>query len=344
MLKNTQKTVNSSWHKLEITHIIKETSRAVTITLEFPNHQLQLFFHSGQYINIVVEIDGKSYCRSYSISSAPYEEVIRITVQRVAGGVVSNYLNADAKVGDTLMCSQPCGDFLIKTTTKPKIFIAAGSGITPIISLLKSQLYNSSDPCHMFYFSRSNDETIFKNEISSHCQLYNEKLYVCHWYSGSQGRFDFDLTKLSRLNDVLLTAPDIYICGPNEWMENFLEALKPYRFCIGTVYKEYFTAIESLPTEKKEEITTHSMSIKIDNTVHVVDVNSNESLLSALLRNDIPVTYGCELGKCGCCIAKIVSGQIDNSRINFLTPEELGEGFTLCCQASAKSNCELEKH
>lgn len=344
MIKNTRENISSQWYNLKVTAVVRESDRSVTLTLECSENNYFIFFQSGQYVNVIVEVDGKSYCRSYSISSAPYEEALRITVQKIEGGIVSNYLNGEIQEGDILTCSQPCGDFVIKSMKKKKLFIAAGSGITPIISLLKSHLYSSTEYCHLYYFSRSVEETVFRNDISSLCTLYHDRLYVSHWHSVSQGRFDFDLKKLGGMNDAILGAPDVYMCGPNEWMESFQKALTPYRFSLGKVYKEHFTAAKGLVVDETEEVNVYCVSIQIDGVVYTVDVKSSESILESLIRNDVPVVYGCELGKCGCCLAKVVSGNVDNSRINFLTQEELDDGFTLCCQARAGSDCLLYKH
>ncbi|MFV1874059.1 MAG: 2Fe-2S iron-sulfur cluster-binding protein [Oleiphilus sp.] len=342
MFTNEKKNIGIQWHDLQVKDIIQETNRAVTITLESLDEDLEFYFQAGQFINLMVDIDGERYCRSYSISSAPYEEVIKITVQAISGGVVSNYLNTRLEVGMVLRCSEACGEFITQSTVKQKLFLAAGSGITPIISLIKNHLYTSSDDCHLFYFSRSYEETIFVQEISSLCRLYANRLYVHHWHSSSQGRFDFDLGKLKRINEAIGLGPDVYLCGPLSWMDKLKASLKPYRFGLGNIYSEEFTAHESADHESTES-STHKVFVTILGSSYELEANTNESLLSAMRRHKVPVSFGCELGKCGCCIAKVLSGELDNSSINFLTEDELKQGYTLCCQAKVKSTAKLEQ-
>lgn len=342
MFTKKQKNIGIQWYDLQVKEITKETNRSVTITFESLDEHLEFYFQAGQFINLMVDIDGERYCRSYSISSAPYEEEIRITVQEITGGKVSTYLNSRLETGMILRCSEACGDFITRNVAKQKLFMAAGSGITPIISLVKNHLYTSSDCCHLFYFSRSYEETIFVQEISSLCHLYSNSLFVHHWHSLSQGRFDFDLRKLKRLKEAISYGPDVYLCGPVSWMNNLKESFKPFRFGLGNVYTEEFTALEHTDHESTKS-GSHKVSAKILGSTYELEAYTNESLLSAMRRHKVPVSFGCELGKCGCCIAKVLSGELDNSRINFLTQEELDQGYTLCCQAKVKSTVKLEQ-
>jgi ferredoxin-NADP reductase len=339
-----QQPVKAHWHNMRITRVIKETPRAVTLELENCDPKIQFFYQAGQCLNIIVDIEGQSYCRSYSISSAPYEENLRITVQSINGGIVSGYINQHAKVGQIILCSQPAGDFVIQGINKPKLFFAAGSGITPIIAMLKSHLFNSKQPCYLIYFNRNNSETIFKNEISSLCSLYHSRLYVTYWYSSIQGRFDFDLERLSYMEQIRALAPDVYICGPDNWMRSLQKALAVYEFTRGHIYQENFTSV-SVPGDSSTQAGLaeqfYRLSIDIGDQSYTLKVSSNESVLTALLRNEVPITSGCGMGKCGSCMAKVSSGQVETQKMDFLTLEEINEGYTLCCQARVKSDCNL---
>lgn len=345
MVNNTlQHFVKTYWHDVMISKVIKETPRAVTLELESCDPEIQFFYQAGQHLNIIVDIEGQTYCRSYSISSAPHENNLCITVQSIEGGIVSSYINQHAKVGQIISCSQPTGNFVIQNINKPKLFFASGSGITPIISMLKSHLFNSKQPCYLIYFNRNDSETIFKNEISSLCCLHNSRLYVTNWNSSNQGRYDFDLKRLSYMEQAISLEPDVYICGPNNWMCSLQKALAIYEFTRDHLYKENFTPVNargdaSIQTEPTEHFYT--LSINIRDLNYTLEVSSNESLLTALLRNKVPIASGCGMGKCGSCIAKINSGQVETQKTNFLTLEEIDEGYTLCCQARAKSNCSL---
>lgn len=345
MTASPQQLVKAHWYDMRIIEVLQETSRAVTLTLESCDPHIQLFYQAGQYINVIVDINGQKFCRSYSISSAPYEEILCITVQLIDGGLVSNYLNKNIKVGQRILCSQPTGDFVIYNSKKPKLFFAAGSGITPIIAMLKNHLYNSKEPCYLFYFSHNKRETIFKKEISSLCDIYNQRLFIKHWHSTIEGRFDFDLNRLYFFEYAVNLAPDVYICGPDSWMHGLRECLESYRFGLGKIYQESFfpnrnTNEELAPYKVNEQF--HNLSIDVDGQHYEFKASSNESLLVALRRNMIPITSGCEVGKCGSCMAKVNSGQVETQKERFLTPDEINEGYILCCQARARSDCSLE--
>jgi len=329
---------------MRITDVIQETPRAVTLALENCDSKIQLFYQAGQYLSVMVNVDGQPYCRSYSISSAPYEESLRITVQSIAGGVVSNYIKQHAKVGQTLFCSPPAGSFVAYNNDKPKLFLAAGSGITPIIAMLKDHLFNSQQPCYLIYFNRDNHQTIFKNEISSLCHLYTARLYVTHWHSSIQGRFDFDLKRLFYFEQALASIADVYLCGPDDWMQSLQVALAPHKSRLGRIYHENFTlspAADDISALRNLDEQFYTLSIAINDQCYSVSANSNESLLTAMQRNAIPITSGCNMGKCGSCMAKVNSGNVETLKVDFLTQDELSEGYTLCCQARAKSDCSL---
>ena len=335
----------SYWYAVQVSNVQRETPRAVTITLETVASNIQFYFKSGQFLNLSFEVHGQQQIRCYSISSAPFEEKLQVTIQSISDGLVSNYVNSTLKVGDRLSTSLPVGDFVLKNTNRPILFLAAGSGITPIFSMLKDVLYNTKQPCYLVYFNKNISETIFRNEISSLCNIYSPRLHVMNWHSYVQGRFNFDMHQIPFFQEALLFAPDIYMCGPNGWMEGMQTALAAYRFNIGQIYTESFNAVglaEQATEVETEAEQQYTLSVSSGGCHYTIQASSNELLLSALRRHNIPITSGCEMGKCGSCMARVSSGRIEMMREGFLTPAEVNEGYTLCCQSKPRSDCSIE--
>ena len=260
-------------------------------------------YTSGQYLTLKFNINGNEERRSYSMCSSPFSgEPIRIAVKRVDKGLVSNHINDVIKLGDQIEVMPPQGSFTLETNLEQKTYVAfaAGSGITPIWSMIKSVLDNEpGSKFVLFYGNKTGDSTIFKNEIDS---LTGERLSVYHILSREEtsnsitsGRIDKNkATELLKSNLDLLKAKAFFICGPEEMIFN----VKDVTF--------------DLPSD-------------------------GENVLEAAMRHDVDAPFSCKGAVCCTCKAKVTEGKMIMDANYALSDEEVAEGFVLACQAHPAS-------
>lgn len=336
------------WHAVTVSEKKRETNRAVTLTLIPQDPAVTFDYLPGQYVNLKLDVEGESCCRSYSISGNTGEGGITITVQTITGGKVSRYLNEQIAVGDNLHCSLPDGSFRVMDPGRKTVFMAAGSGITPIFSMLKAQLSFSRQPCVLYYFTRSAEDTIFMDELSGLAAQFREQLTVVHWLSSEQGRF-CELARLERSGEAFQDTADLYLCGPVDWMDRLKDVLLSGGVGYHKLYQEEFSNTLSTTQDKRFEVQPDSVDglsctvrVRIDDKDFVSQANVGERVLSVLRQHDIPITSGCEMGKCGSCLARLTSGKVDLRDTGFLLEEEIEDGLTLCCQAYIVGDCGIE--
>lgn len=335
------------WHAVMVSERKRETNRAVTLTLT-PSHPAATFdYLPGQYVNVMLDVEGESCCRSYSISGDAGDGGIMITVQAIADGKVSRYLNEQIAIGDTLHCSLPVGSFRIMDRDRQTIFMAAGSGITPIISMLRAQLTQSRQRCVLYYFTRSPEDTIFMDEVADLAAQFPRQLTVVHWFSAERGRF-YDLARLDGSREVFQDTADVYLCGPTDWMHCLKDVLLSGGISYHKLYQEAFSntvSDQDEPVDAQPDAVgglSCMIRVRIDGKDFVSQASVGERVLSVLRRHDVPITSGCEMGKCGSCLARLTSGKVDLRDTGFLLEDEIEDGLTLCCQAYVVGDCGIE--
>lgn len=333
------------WHAVKVIDCKKETKRAVTLTLMPRDRSVSFAHEAGQYVNLMLDIQGESYCRSYSISGNTAEGGVMITVQAIDDGRVSRHINEHVAVGDTLHCSYPVGDFRLAESDREAVFFAAGSGITPVMAMLRQWLSTSDRPCALYYFTRSADDTIFINALADLAERYRQQFTLMHWFSSEQGRFS-DVGSLEGAHAVFQQAPDVYLCGPPSWGQALQKTLQASDYAFGEIFQENYCASligsDEEPTQLADTQLSHTLHIRIGDNEYTSQAASGERILSVLRRDHIPLTSGCEMGKCGSCIATVVSGKVELNDTGFLHAEEVEDGLTLCCQARVIGDCSLE--
>ena len=334
-------TFSTFWTELEVIEVIQETARSVSLVLEnTKSPDIVLYYQAGQHINVMLQINKQQVARSYSISSAPYEETIKLTIQSLENGIASHYINNTIAAGDKIMTRPPLGQFTIKNNQNDYIGIAAGSGITPIISMIKHHLYSTNRHCYLLYFSRSPDDTIFLNEISQLCRTHYPRLVVKHWYSSAQGRFNFTADTAAILGNPLQNKPDIYLCGPTKWMDKLQNYLSKYITDLGSIYRESFIDNDTIELPPSEALgAAYSVEVRLGGTAQYMQAKNGETILAAAERHAIPIPSGCRQGKCGSCMGLILEGEVERNNVDFLLPDEIDQGIVLCCNTSVSSNC-----
>jgi len=332
----------STFHKLTIQKIIKETQGAVSIVFDVPLHLKETFsFIAGQYITIKKVLSEKEIRRAYSICASPNSNELKVAVKAVEHGTFSTYATSKLKEGDVLEVAEPEGKFILNPiANKNYIAFAAGSGITPVMSMLKSVLENEpSATFTLVYGNKSADSTIFKNELDGLEEKYAAQFNLHYVFSkelktdSKFGRIDKGHTNYfvkNIHNDLSFDAA--FLCGPEEMITTVSETLQENGFNEEAIYFELFTASTdeialNIPDGKAE------ITVLLDDEETTFTMDKTDDILAASLRNDLDAPYSCQGGVCSSCLGKVTEGKAVMSKNSILTDDEIEEGFVLTCQA-----------
>ena len=300
----------SAFYKLNISEIKRETSEAVSIVFNVPNELKDNYkFVAGQYLNLKLTLDGQEIRRAYSICSSPESGELRISVKAVKNGVFSQFANTQLKVGDTLEIGTPEGKFTFEPNfEKQKNYaaFAAGSGITPVLSIVKSMMV--SEPKSTFvlvYGNKSPEQTIFYNDLHE-LMLNNVGRFFVHYvysqskvYNENFGRIDKSIVNLVLNNKHKEKEFDkFYLCGPEAMINSVSEVLKEHNVADKNIKFELFTT-----TKTEKEIATSStghtkVSMMVDGDFAAFEMSQKQTILEAALKNGIDAPYSCQGGIC----------------------------------------------
>lgn len=332
----------AQFYKLTIKKIKKETENAVSITFDIPtNLKSDFTFIAGQYVTIKKELAGKELRRAYSICSDPSSDELKIAVKAVDNGTFSVYATTILKEGDVLEVSKPEGRFtLTPQPNKNYIAFAAGSGITPIMSMIKSAI---KEDCTftLVYGNKSAEKTIFKDELDA-LALNNDNLKVHYIYSQQNadtalfGRIDTGNANYFLKNIYKETRFDeAFLCGPEQMIKTVTETLIENNINKENIHYELFSVTLDNTSEDNADIPNGNTEITIllddDETTFVMSQQKN--ILEAALKEDLDAPYSCQGGVCSSCLAKVTEGSATMLKNEILTDDELKEGLILTCQA-----------
>ena len=338
-----------SFLKLIIKEVKRETADAVSVLFNVPNELKSDYkFIAGQYINLKLTLDNQEIRRAYSICSSPESDELRIAVKAVKNGLFSQFANTKLKAGDVLEVGQPEGKFTFEPDAERQRNYAAfvaGSGITPVLSILKSVL--KSEPKSTFvlvYGNKTTDETIFHQELHDLQLQYVGRLFVHYVYSQAKaenalfGRID-----KSAVNFVLnnkhkeLAFDKFYLCGPEEMINTVSEILKEKNVKESAIKFELFTA-SSQENEIKTSLEGHTkITVLVDDDEVSFEMSQKQTILDASLKQGIDAPYSCQGGICSSCLARVTSGSAEMVKNSILTDKEIAAGLILTCQAHPTS-------
>lgn len=326
--------------ELRVRRVIAETAEAVSIEFE-PDAAFE--YEPGQYLTLRVPcatVDGGAVGRSYSLSSSPHiDSNLRITVKRVADGVGSNWLCDNTEAGTVLRVLPPAGTFVLDRAAAGHLFFAAGSGITPVISMLKSALARTDAPLFLFYVNRAGDSVIFREELDALSAQYGDRLTIVHWLTGKRGRPGN--TQIAELLPKLSGEEVAYLCGPAPFAETVGEALAGAGLTELRMRTEAFTSLTGDPfrleTAEVGDTAAISLTVDLDGDVESIACPAETPLLDAMLAAGIDPPYSCREGTCGTCIAQLTEGKVEHRSCLALAPDEVEDGYILPCQAIARS-------
>ncbi|WP_242920460.1 ferredoxin--NADP reductase [Pontibacter liquoris] len=346
--------MSSPYFNLKVVAITHETSDAVTLHLEHPDKK-QIAYKPGQFLTLILPIEGKEVRRSYSLSSTPHEgPQLAVTIKRVAGGLVSGYLLDQVKVGDELKVMEPIGNFCLTcapTNERNVILFGAGSGITPLMSILKAVLREEpNSKVTLLYGNRDEDTVIFKDQLQQLQQAHPGRLLVEYIYSQPKqacehrGRMNQSiiLKILERLQLAKATNVLYYMCGPEGMMDEVRKALNVLHVPAERIFKESFVSSKLVEQQEPEhhgavsatdedEITTQTVTILYEGAEYSVVVTPDQTILEAALEQDVDMPYSCQAGLCTACRGKCLSGKVHLDEREGLSDAELDEGYVLNC-------------
>jgi ring-1,2-phenylacetyl-CoA epoxidase subunit PaaE len=338
-------------YQLRVKDIIHETPEAISIVLEQPKDEI-IRFKAGQFLTLNFNLGGETIRRAYSLASCPYtEKDLKVTVKRVKDGKISNLLNNTLQKGDYLDVLEPMGVFTPEIHPEHAlqyILWAGGSGITPIMSMLKAILHQEpKSKVVLVYANRDEYSIIFSNELQALQTQFPERFGVIHVLSqpnngwqGYKGRLNAEKVEeiLSKYSNELPLSQ--WMCGPEGMMQTIAEVCE--KKGLPKPKKENFSAsIEESAQKKLDEsdtIVEREVTVKYDGETYKFKVSPQKTILEAALDLDIDLPYSCQSGLCTACMGKCVSGKVMMTEDDCLTDQEMKDGMVLTCVAHPLSD------
>lgn len=352
----------AGFYPLKVSEVKRETKDAVSVKFEVPADLRQQFhYKAGQYLTFSIVIDGEEVRRSYSVCSSPLTEPLpTIAVKEVEGGKMSTYLNRELKVGDEIFVMPPLGKFTVapdSTASKHYFLFGGGSGITPLLSIIKTVLFaEAGSKLTLFYANRDQESVIFEHEIASLAQESEGRLKVIHSFDNPPSSWEgpsgyLTENKVSELirNELGLNYPVAYYytCGPSAMMDVVVKGLKSAGVRDENIFTEYFTAAH--PDEEKvqktasaegysEELKARNIKVEVFGKSKEIEVKPEETILIAAQQAGMDPPYSCTVGVCTTCRARLRSGKASMDEREGLSDVEIDMGYVLTCQAHPLSD------
>jgi 3-ketosteroid 9alpha-monooxygenase subunit B len=327
------------FHELRVASIVQETPDAKSIVLDVPESLAPGFeYRAGQFVTVEVEIDGERLRRSYSLASSPdSERVHKVTVKRVRGGRVSCWLNDRLREGDVLSVTRPEGRFVLDASDAPLLLFAAGSGITPVISLLKTALARTERAIALLYANRDAPSVIFAKELAALEAAHPRRLRVLHRIDDVHGLVD-EPTIRTFASETLESS--CYLCGPALFMTLVEQALSRAGVPEDRIRIERFVSpppqatAQSAAAEGSETGDTPAfVDITLAGTSHRIAYVPGKTLLQTARDAGLDAPFSCEEGFCGCCASYLLEGRVVMAADDALSLGEKRRGMILACQS-----------
>ncbi|WP_310620096.1 2Fe-2S iron-sulfur cluster-binding protein [Flexibacterium corallicola] len=343
----------SRFHPLQVTGIRRETRDSVVVTLK-PREQdtSKFFFIQGQYLTFRRHFDGQELRRSYSICSGVDETLLKVGVKRVDGGAFSTWINEELQTGDIIETMPPMGNFfspIERSKTKFYLGFAGGSGITPVLSIIKTVLMHEKNAQFtLFYANRNVSSIMFREELADLKNQYMDRFSVVHILESEQQEVDFffgliDASKMKRLFETLIepSAVDMaFICGPEPMMLTIADGLRRHGLSEDKIKFELFSSsqqgkakspIKAKRVNGREVIC--EVSLTIDGLTRSFKMpKAGDHILDVALTQKIEVPYACKAGVCSTCRAKLIEGEVEMESNHALEDYEVRAGYVLSCQ------------
>ncbi|KVG54540.1 ferredoxin--NADP reductase [Burkholderia territorii] len=339
---------DSRFHRLTVADVIAESDDACSFVFDVPTALRDAFaYRPGQFLTLNVPCADASVARCYSLSSAPgIDAAPKITVKRVRDGRASNWLCDRIRAGDALDVLPPAGVFTPRTLDGDLLLFAGGSGITPVLSILKSALVHGRGMLTLIYANRDERSVIFRDELRQLAQRHPGRLRVIHWLDSVQGvPHQRHLEELARP----FSQQETFICGPAMFMENALAAMLGLGLPRARVHVERFASLPDARVRADPAVSSATapataaddgaaIETVLDGETFAFAGAPGETLLDAMLRAGLPAPNSCRMGQCGACMCRIERGEVALDDNHVLDDDEIASGWTLACCARPASD------
>jgi len=344
--------VAEHFHRLRVAEVVPETDEANSIRFEVPYELTEAFrFKAGQHLTLRADIGGEEIRRNYSLCTAPHENDVMVTVKRIAGGVFSNWVGDSLKAGDEVDVMTPHGSFTTSFdagSARHYVGIAGGSGITPVMSLIRTAL--AEEPSSRFtllYGNRDSSSIIFLEALAALKNEHMGRLEIFHFLAEEEGDIDLfngmlDKARCDEAIDSLIDGPAAvaawFICGPGPMMDAAEAALLDRKIDKDRIHIERFTAgrpsaaLEAQMAELQEQAAGVTVTVTLDGRTRKVAF-TEANILDSARESGLPAPFACKAGVCATCRAKVTNGKVEMAARYGLTDEEIADGYILTCQS-----------
>jgi ferredoxin-NADP reductase len=328
-------TLRDRYHALRVKRVVSETDDAISIVFDVRDELASAYTYApGQFVTLRVVVDGEPQLRSYSMSSAPgIDRDLQVTVKRVPDGLVSNWLNDRLREHDEIEVSIPTGVFTLTEQGDDLVVFAAGSGITPIFSIVKAALHTTDRRVRLLFANRDRGSAIFATELDDLAARFDGRLSITHHEDVANGFIEpDDVVAFTRDR----SDADFYICGPTGFMDVVDMALLGLDTDPARIHIERFTpagAVEPPADAADHSAPAIDVTITLGGATQTIAHRGRSTILQTARWAGLRAPSSCEAGNCATCMAQLLEGRVEMIRNDVLTPDEVADGWVLTCQS-----------